>query len=34
MVGLHLIKHMDGLADEVVCALSRQPYVQVFCGET
>jgi len=28
MVGLHLIKHMDGLADEVVCArYLDSPYV-------
>jgi IS5 family transposase len=34
-VGLHLIKHMDALADEVLCArYLDSPYVQVFCGET
>jgi IS5 family transposase len=34
MVGLHLLKHMDGLADEVVCArYLDSPYVQLFCGE-
>src|ERR671932_2634808 len=35
MVGLHMIKHMDGLSDEVVCArYLDSPYVQLFCGET
>jgi transposase, IS5 family len=35
MVGLHLIKHMDGLSDEAVCArLLDSPHVQLFCGET
>ena len=35
MVGLHLIKHMDGLSDEAVCArFLDSPYVQLFCGET
>jgi transposase, IS5 family len=35
MVGLHLLKHMDGLSDEVVCArYLDSPYVQLFCGET
>src|SRR5215217_2676344 len=35
MVGLHLIKHMDGLSDEAVCArYLDSPYVQLFCGET
>jgi IS5 family transposase len=35
MAGLTLLKHMDGLSDEAVCAryLDR-PYVQLFCGET
>jgi transposase, IS5 family len=34
MVGLHLLKHMDGLSDEAVCArYLDSPYVQVFCGE-
>src|SRR5579875_1686797 len=35
MVGLHLIKHMDGLSDEAVCArYLESPYAQLFCGET
>jgi IS5 family transposase len=35
MVGLHLIKHMDGLSDDAVCArFLDSPYVQIFCGET
>ena len=35
MVGLHLLKHMDGLSDEAVCArYLDSPYAQVFCGET
>lgn len=34
MVGLHLLKHMDGLSDEAVCArYLDSPYVQLFCGE-
>jgi transposase, IS5 family len=34
VVGLHLIKHMDGLSDEAVCArYLDSPYVQLFCGE-
>jgi transposase, IS5 family len=34
MVGLHLVKHMDGLSDEAVCArYLDSPYVQLFCGE-
>ncbi|HEX8374297.1 MAG TPA: IS5 family transposase [Geminicoccaceae bacterium] len=34
MVGLHLLKHMDGLSDEAACArYLDSPYVQVFCGE-
>ncbi len=33
MVGLHLVKHMDGLSDEAVCArFLDSPYVQLFCG--
>jgi IS5 family transposase len=33
-VGLHLLKHMDGLSDEAVCArYLDSPYVQFFCGE-
>ena len=35
MVGLHMLKHMDGLSDEAVCArYLDSPYVQLFCGET
>jgi IS5 family transposase len=35
MVGLHLIKHMDGLSDAAVCArFLDSPYVQLFCGES
>jgi IS5 family transposase len=35
MVGLYLIKHMDGLSDAAVCArFLDSPYVQPFCGET
>jgi transposase, IS5 family len=35
MVALHLIKHMDGISDEAVCArFLDSPYVQLFCGET
>jgi transposase, IS5 family len=35
MVGLHLLKHMDGLSDEGVCArYLDSPYAQFFCGET
>ena len=35
MVGLHLLKHMDGLSDEAACArYLESPYVQLFCGET
>ena len=35
MVGLHLVKHMDGLSDEAVCArYLDSPYAQLFCGET
>ena len=34
MVGLHMIKHMDGISDEDVCArFLDSPYVQHFCGE-
>jgi len=34
MVGLHMIKHMDGISDELVCArFLDSPYVQHFCGE-
>jgi IS5 family transposase len=35
MVGLHLIKDMDGLSDEAVCTrFLDSPSVQLFCGET
>ena len=35
MVALHLLKHMDGLSDEAVCArYLDSPYVQAFCGES
>jgi IS5 family transposase len=35
IVGLHLIKHMDGLSDAAVCAgFLDSPSVQLFCGET
>jgi IS5 family transposase len=35
MVGLHLLKHMDGLSDEAAYArYLDSPYVQLFCGET
>jgi len=35
MVGLHLIKHMDGLSDDAACArYLDSPYVQLFCGES
>lgn len=34
MAGLHLIKHMEGLSDEEVCARwVENPYWQYFCGE-
>ena len=34
MVGLHLLKHIEGLSDEAVCARwERDPYMQYFCGE-
>jgi len=34
MAGLHLLKHMDGLSDEAVCARwVENPYWQFFCGE-
>jgi transposase, IS5 family len=33
LVGLHLIKHMEGLSDEAVCAAwTQNPYHQYFCG--
>jgi IS5 family transposase len=35
MVGLHLIKHMDGLSDEAVCArFLDSPSVPLCCGES
>ncbi len=34
MVGLQLLKHIEGLSDEVVCERwERDPYMQYFCGE-
>ena len=34
MTGLHLLKHMEGLSDEAVCARwVENPYFQFFCGE-
>ena len=34
MAGLHLLKHMEGLSDEAVCARwVENPYFQYFCGE-
>ena len=34
MAGLHLLKHMEGLSDEAVCARWKEnPYWQYFCGE-
>ncbi|EZP81283.1 IS5 family transposase [Novosphingobium resinovorum] len=34
MAGLHLLKHMEGLSDEAVCARwVENPYHQFFCGE-
>jgi Transposase domain (DUF772) len=33
LVGLHMIKHMEGLSDEAVCAAwTQDPYHQYFCG--
>jgi len=35
MVGLHLLKHIHNLSDEVVCERwIENPYFQHFCGET
>jgi IS5 family transposase len=32
--GLHLLKHMEGLSDEAICARwVENPYYQFFCGE-
>jgi IS5 family transposase len=34
MIGLHLLKYIYALSDEVVCQLWREnPYYQYFCGE-
>jgi len=34
MVGLHPLKHWDGLSDEAACArYLDSPYAQLFCGE-
>jgi len=34
VMGLHLLKHIEGLSDEAVCARwERDPYMQYFCGE-
>ena len=34
VVGLHLLKHIEALSDESVCASwERDPYMQYFCGE-
>src|SRR3712207_2275594 len=34
MVGLHPLKHLDGLSDEAACArYLDSPYAQLFCGE-
>jgi IS5 family transposase len=34
MAGLHLLRHMDELWDEAVCArYLDSPYAQLFCGE-
>ena len=34
MVGLHLLKHKDGVSDEQICVrYLDSPYVQHFCGE-
>lgn len=34
MVGLHFLKHIEGLSDEGVCERwERDPYMQYFCGE-
>ena len=35
MVGLQLLKHMDGSSDEAVCTrYLDSPYAQLFCGKT
>ena len=34
VVGLHVLKHIEGLSDEAVCERwERDPYMQYFCGE-
>ena len=34
VVGLHLLKHIEGLSDEAVCERwERDPYMQYLCGE-
>lgn len=34
MAGLHLLKHMEGVSDEAICARwVENPYFQYFCGE-
>ena len=34
MAGLHMVKHMDGISDDLACArFLDSPYVQHFCGE-
>lgn len=34
MVGLRMVKRMDGISDKVACArFLDSPYVQCFCGE-
>jgi IS5 family transposase len=34
LIGLHLLKHVEGLSDEAVCERwERDPYMQYFCGE-
>lgn len=34
VAGVHLLKHMEGLSDEAVCARwVEHPYHQFFCGE-
>src|SRR6202162_1868177 len=34
VVGLHLLKHIEGLSDEAVCERwERDPFMQYFCGE-
>src|ERR1700730_12146504 len=34
VVGLHLLKHIEGLSDEAVCERwEREPHMRYFCGE-